>query len=409
MDLTTATTVPTSARRRLLRPAVLRSFDEGERRATWLELFFDLCFVVAVAALARNLHDAPTLRGVLAFSGLFVPVWWAWMGFTWYATSFDNDDLVYRGTILLAMLGIIAVAANVGGVPEGESAGFVLAYAGLWALLVGLFLRARRHATDLREFCTRYSLGNALGVLVWLLSLLVPEPARYAVWALGLLIEKATPIIAFRNVAIVSFDVAHIAEHYGLFTLIVLGESIVAVAAGVADVGWELESTLTAVAGFILAACIWWTYFDYVEALALRLGRRASFLWGYGHLFVYAAIATVGVGTQHAIEGGVESRVASVASVLAAPAGFGDGARGILCGGVAVYLVAISAIHSVNRHTVRDGTLAVRVVAAMGVALIGVLGGGLRPLAVTALLASLWAASPRSRSRDPPPRKRLSA
>lgn len=376
-----------NAQSRLLRPTVLREFNIGERRATWLELFFDLCFVVAVAALARNLHDDPTLGGALAFSGLFVPIWWAWMGFTWYATAFDNDDLVYRGTILLAMLGIIAVAANVVGVPEGESTGFVLAYAALRALLVGLFIRARRHATTVRVFCTRYALGNSLGVLVWLLSLLVPEPARYGIWALGLFIEIATPIFAYQSVDVDSFDAGHITERYGLFTLIVLGESIVAVAAGVADVGWRLESTLTAVAGFTIAACIWWTYFDYVEARALRVGKRDSFLWGYGHLFIYAAIATVGVGTQLAIEGGVEAAVASVAPISAAPSGFGDGARGILCGGVAIYLLAISAIHSVNRHTFRDGTLAVRLVAATGVILIGVMGDGLGPLAVTALLA----------------------
>jgi low temperature requirement protein LtrA len=167
----------------------------------------------------------------------------------------------------------------------------------------------------------------------------------------------------------------------------VLGESIVAVAAGVADVGWRLDSTLIAVAGFTIAACIWWTYFDYVEARALRVGKRDSILWGYGHLFIYAAIATVGVGTQLAIEGGVEAAVASVVPIIAAPSGFGVGARGILCGGVAIYLLAISAIHSVNRHTFRDGTLALRLVAVTGATLIGVMGDSLGPLAVTALLA----------------------
>src|SRR5215217_5056928 len=71
-----------------------------ERSSTWLELFFDLCFVVAVAALAKGLHDDPTLGGALRFAAFFVPVWWAWMGFTWYATAFDNDDVLYRVTLL---------------------------------------------------------------------------------------------------------------------------------------------------------------------------------------------------------------------------------------------------------------------------------------------------------------------
>jgi low temperature requirement protein LtrA len=68
----------------------------GERHATWLELFFDLCFVAAVAALATDLHHDPTAAGGARFAGLFVPVWWAWMGFTWYATAFDTDDVPFR-------------------------------------------------------------------------------------------------------------------------------------------------------------------------------------------------------------------------------------------------------------------------------------------------------------------------
>ena len=80
-----------------MRPQSLRNLTyeqrSEERSSTWLELFFDLCFVVAVAALARGLHDEPNLGGMLRFLGLFVPVWWSWMIFTWYATAFDNDDV----------------------------------------------------------------------------------------------------------------------------------------------------------------------------------------------------------------------------------------------------------------------------------------------------------------------------
>ena len=61
---------------------------EPERRASWLELFFDLCFVVAVGAVAHTLHDEPTIEGIVLFAALFVPVWWSWMEYAWYATSF---------------------------------------------------------------------------------------------------------------------------------------------------------------------------------------------------------------------------------------------------------------------------------------------------------------------------------
>jgi low temperature requirement protein LtrA len=86
---------PSALPLRHLRPVRLRAADE-DRHPTWLELFFDLCFVAAVAALASGLHHHPDARGVLTFAGLFVPVWWAWMGYTWYASAFDNDDVVFR-------------------------------------------------------------------------------------------------------------------------------------------------------------------------------------------------------------------------------------------------------------------------------------------------------------------------
>jgi len=101
-----------------VRPQVLRNLTHEqraeERTSTWLELFFDLCFVVAVPALGRGLHDEPNLGGMLRFLDLFVPVWWSWMIFTWYATAFDNDDVPYRVTLFVAMLSI-RLAASVGG------------------------------------------------------------------------------------------------------------------------------------------------------------------------------------------------------------------------------------------------------------------------------------------------------
>jgi hypothetical protein len=96
------------------RPPHLRAFGVGERHATWLELFFDLCFVAAVAAPAADLHHDPTPAGVVRVAGLFVPVWWAWMGFTWYATAFDTDDVLFR----LALLAVLDL-----GTQRGEERG----------------------------------------------------------------------------------------------------------------------------------------------------------------------------------------------------------------------------------------------------------------------------------------------
>ena len=103
--------------------------DGDERHATWLELFFDLVFVVAIAQLADGLAEDPSVHGFLIFAGLFVAVWWAWVGYTFYADRFDTDDPPHRVLMLVGMF-LVAVLASV--IPEafhGETVGFALAYA----------------------------------------------------------------------------------------------------------------------------------------------------------------------------------------------------------------------------------------------------------------------------------------
>lgn len=392
-----------SGARRLVRPLAPRNLTEeqrsGHRSATWLELFFDLCFVVAVAAVARGLHDDPSLGGFLRFAGLFFPVWWSWMIFTWHATSFDNDDVPYRVALLAAMLSMLGLAAATdGGVgtPEdtpGASAAFVVAYAVMRLLLVGLWLRARRASPQwLRPFTVWYAAGNAAGAAIWLFSLAVPEPARYGVWAIGVLVELVAPILAVRTLgsARVSFHPRHIPERYGLFTIIVLGESVLAVAVGTAGTSWAAGTVLTAVFGFVIASCVWWLYFDNVGAEALDEPTTA-FQWGYGHLFVYAGIAAFGVGVQLAIEAaGAEAQGAyllAAAGPAAASDGLGLADRMVLCGGVALFLVSIAFIDRVNRGTLDARIVSARFAAAAVILTLALAGALLSPPVFVAAVA----------------------
>lgn len=363
-----------------------------------MELFFDLCFVVAVAALARGLHDDPTFGGVLRFVGLFVPVWWSWMTFTWYGTAFDNDDVPYRVTMLAAMLLMLGISASVEGVgaDAAATAGFVVAYAALRVLLVGLFLRARRNSPpEMRRFVSFYAAGNAVGAVLWLASLLLPEPARYVAWAVALSVELIGPILAVGALARpeVSFHPRHIAERYGLFTIIVLGESVLAVAAGTSGTDWAPTAVLTAVFGFVAAACIWWLYFDYVGTSGVELAPRPAFYWGYGHLAVYAAIAAFGVGVQLAVEGvaaGATAGATELALAGAAPGGpaeLGLVGRGILAGSLAVYLVAVGFVQLVNRRSLNGRVVLARLAAVAVLLALVPLGGFLSPLVFAAAAA----------------------
>ena len=363
-----------TGRRPLLRPAVLRTADE-DRHPTWLELFFDLCFVAAIAALAAYLHHHPTAEGLLWFAGLFLPVWWAWMGYTWYASAFDNDDVVFRLSWLVAMLLVIALAAGIGSAADGLSDAFALTYGLLQALLALLFARAARRERAARRFAARYATGDAVGALLWLASLAVDAPARYLVWGVAMAVLLATPPFAVSGYAGKAFNAAHIAERYGLFTLIVLGESVVAVGSSLAGSGFDLWTGVTAALGFGIAAALWWIYFDSVRWSPLtRQSLLRSFTWGYGHLLVFAGIAAAAVGVHLAAEAAQHDEPVSAVGRL------------LLFGGVAAFLFATAVIHAITIQG-RDRILAGRLIALAVTAALGALAASWpAPLTVGSLL-----------------------
>jgi low temperature requirement protein LtrA len=368
---------------RFLRPSPMREFDVGERRATWLELFFDLCFVAAVAALsARLLHDH-SVGGVLAFLGLFVAVWWAWMAFTWFATAWDNDDVAFRLFMLGAMLLVIVLAAAIPGIGDassGREAVFASAYAGMQFLLAVMFLRVLPHAADARGFVQRYLIGDLIGGVIFVGSLGVDPPLRYWLWAAGVAVLMTMPVVAVRAYTGQPFDSRHIPERYGLFTIIVLGESVVAVAAGLGEVRLNVAATTTAVVGFGIASALWWSYFETVSSSALDRGRLlASFLWGYGHYFVFAGIAVTAVGVELAITSAAKDTM------------FDGTMRALLCCGPVSFLFALGAIHQANRRR-WDAALIAQLVAIAVLLGVAALGRGLGPVATASMVFAVLAA-----------------
>ena len=382
--------------KRWLRPPVLRLVDREHRTATWLELFFDLCLVAAIAALGVDLHSDQTWEGYLRFAGLFVPIWWSWMGITWYATAFDTDDVIYRLSLLVSMLAIVAIAVNVGRVKDGDTTGFVIAYLVVQAVAVGLFLRARQHAHATESMTTRYAAGYALGAAIWAASLAFPTPAQYWIWGVAMAVILITPLYAVRAYHGQAFDSSHIPERYGLFTIIVLGESIVAVAAGISSTGWEFGAALTAAAGFGIAACVWWVYFDFVEATVVRRDAIVrAFVWGYGHFGVYVGIAAAGVGIELAIDGVAHEHTLDAVE------------RSIFLASLATYFFAIAVMRFNTRLSV-DATVIVRLAAASALLLLIYVGGeidqvALVPLAFAVVLAQTLFEAVRAGPQAPSP------
>ena len=213
---------------------------EGERHATWLELFYDLLFAAVVAQLTFELSQDLSGFGVLTFVVLCVPVWWAWAGQSFYATRFDTDDLGHRLFIIAQMFAVAAMAVNVhAGLGRG-SAGFALSYAAVRFILVGEYLGAHVWVPAARALTRRFGLGFGLAAAIWLVSAWVPPPARFYLWGLGLLIDFATPLGAGKLHSQLAPHATHLPERFALFILIVLGEAIAGVVMGLTKHAWSV-------------------------------------------------------------------------------------------------------------------------------------------------------------------------
>lgn len=369
-----------------IRPPRLRTIEEeGERSATWLELFYDLVFVAVVAALGIRLLADSSPMGWLSYAAYFVLVWWLWASHTFYADRFDTDDLVYRMLAATQMVTLVLLAASVSTESSGSTAVFAAMYAAARIILLVLYARVYRHVDEAKTLVRGYLIGFGAAALLWLVSIVVPEPARFWLWGIAFAIDVATPFIMRKDQASVPLDVSHLPERFGLFTILVLGETIVAVTVGLGHVEWQVATVITGVLGILLASGIWWIHFDNLDGFVVRRRGAAKAwrptVWIYTHLPLAIGIAMVGVGVEHAIIGADHDH------------DYGAPERWVLVAGVAIAFAAIATIeHASIRRAGEDLSSRVawnRVYAVPFVILVGLIGPG--PAVTVVLLGAICA------------------
>lgn len=271
-----------------------------------LELFFDLVFVVAVSIASAQLHHALShgdfVHGITSYAMVFFALWWAWMNFTWFATSFDTDDWLYRVTTIVQMGGVLVFASGIPAAFEyGDFTVPVLGYIVMRVAMVAQWLRASRSAGELRSATRRYAFGIAAVQVLWVLFLLIPAgTAQLLAFVVFALIEVSVPVFAeYRQQT--PWHPHHITERYGLFTLIVLGESLLASANAIIDASHELESFVPLISISVLTlavtASLWWIYFWPPHHRAITTFGR-SLRYGYTHYVVFAAAAAFSAGIE---------------------------------------------------------------------------------------------------------------
>ncbi|MBD2391632.1 low temperature requirement protein A [Aphanizomenon flos-aquae NRERC-008] len=354
-----------------------------ERRATWLELFYDLVFVAAIAELSHNLSKDISLGGLVGFVAMFIPIWWCWVGATFYATLFDTDDLSDRLLTLLQMSIIIALTVNFHHGLNTSSHRFAISYIAARCILILQYLIAGHHVPQARPLTSWYVKGCSIGVVFWLGSLFVPIPWRFGCWTLGLIVEFITPLGTGHLAVKIPPNMSHVPERIGLFTIIVLGESMAAVVRGVAEKQWDTFSVLTAVLGVSIAFSFWWLYFDSVDASpveAMKLGRIKVFLtWLYSHLLLAIGLVAVGVGVEHII-------TQSGVNVLPA------NERWLFCGAVALSLMVLAVTNFTNcvldKMKKRRILSTYRLGAGSFILFLAIAGNNLSPVVLMALVSS---------------------
>jgi low temperature requirement protein LtrA len=281
-----------------------------ERRVTWGELFYDLVFVAAVAQVGAVLAHDYSPAGLGRYTFMLTVIWWAWNGYAMYATRFTAEDRLQQVLTALQMVAVIFMAANADGALDSVStAGFLAAYGVMRLVLMLQYLRALAIA-DARPLAVESALGIGMAAMVWLLAALASVPVRYGLWVLAFAIDIGTALRTARFVRTLPPNAHHLPERFGLFTLILLGESIIAIMKGIqSQPDWSLPAASAAFLGIGLIFGLWWWYFDGAAAASHRPLRdeadvRKLAIWNYMHLPVYLGLAVTAVGLEHIVRTG---------------------------------------------------------------------------------------------------------
>lgn len=284
----------------------LKYFDP-HRRATWLELFFDLIFVVALhdaGEILTETHDghiAP--QQLLHFVLVFLPLWWIWAGHTIYANRFDTDSRQHRLSTLLIMFLLIVISA--GARDYDDYAWAVACYCGARLIIAAMYFVSRRKHHDRGSFATQVGIVFSIGAAISLSSILLQPPWSYGVFYAGIVFDMAAMVLLKRRLHVVPAHTSHLVERVGLLTIIMLGESVISIAAALSHITWNRSNAIAAVSGFVMVSAIWWIYYDSFHLLEHRkLTTGNSIL--YSHFFLFVGLAILASMIRHAILGDLD-------------------------------------------------------------------------------------------------------
>ena len=323
--------------------AELRGEEDEEKRVTSLELFFDLVFVFAITQVTGFVNADPSWTRLVQGLAILAVLWFAWSGYAWLGNTADAEEGVVRLPLLGAMGGMLIASLAVPHAFSSDGLTFGVAYFAVRVCHVGTYALVARvqDDADLQRVVGRLASTIMPAAALLVAAGAVSGTARAVLWVAALLLDYGGILV--RGVQGWRITASHFAERHGLIVIIALGETIVSLGVGADRLPLGVGVMAAALLGMAIAAAMWWAYFDVVALVAERRLRSADpgrqvlmarDSYTYLHLPMVAGIVVFAIGVKRTL---IELN-AHLAVVPAAA----------LCGGVAAYLLALSAFKRRN-------------------------------------------------------------
>jgi low temperature requirement protein LtrA len=357
----------------------------AERRTSPLELLWDLVFVFAITQVTTLLSRHLDWSGFGHAMLILALIWWAWSAFVWAANAQASEATSLRLALLVATALIFLTGLAVPDALTSKGLLFAISYALVRFIHLALYADASRRGNASWNAIAGFGVTVLIGMGLLVLGATMQGTARIALWGAAVAIDYAGPawLTRERLRGLQRVAVAHFAERYGLFIIICLGESIVAIGQGATTGHPRLgtDEVVVVMLGLLTTIGLWWTYFDRFAQIAedsLRTHRdpvlAAADGYSYLHLVLVAGIIIFAAGVRLLVR-----------APHLTPS---DAVRLALCGGVALYLIGHVAFKL--RMTGKIGYPKLVVVAALVILYFA--GGGLAPWALAAVITALLVA-----------------
>ena len=284
-----------------------------QRKVSWLELFFDLVFVVIIARIAHNFLSDISWSGFGTFIFMFLSVWWMWSSVSYFTERFASTEQVQRIYVFLMMIPVVGMTIFTHHGFGENYPGFAIFYLISRVIFFGMILYATLKIKEYKAVGIGFMGFTSLAIALIIGSLFVGEDIRLYLWGAAILMEVLGPMFTLNQQVKLPSNVKSSAvdERYGLLTIIVVGEVIASNANTLADSHHITSQILiNGLLALWIGFSIWWMYFDSVSKRELpdkpEDGLKMAG-WVYAHIFLNIAIIASAVGIAAVVLGHAHS------------------------------------------------------------------------------------------------------